>query len=210
MPLAAQQKQQTRQRIIDSARRLFNRHGFDAVTIERIMAEAQLTRGGFYKHFAAKEELYEIAVRQFGQSPVPAAWQARHVDPAARERALARMIVSAYLSQDHLDDRDGACPMIALPSDVARSGIGVKQAFGDILEMMVEAFEANLEGDAETRRERALTMAAACVGGMVLARAMPDPVRGDELRAGVRRTVFALAGWAPDDPTPARPTSRSA
>ena len=30
------------------------------------------------------------------------------------------MIVEAYLSDDHFEDREASCPMIALPSDVAR------------------------------------------------------------------------------------------
>ena len=38
--------------------------------------------------------------------------------PRRKGAALARMIVDAYLSTEHFDDRDGSCPMIALPSDV--------------------------------------------------------------------------------------------
>ena len=40
-------RQQTRKKIVESARRLFNRHGFDAVSIDGIMAGAGLTRGAF-------------------------------------------------------------------------------------------------------------------------------------------------------------------
>ena len=57
MPYAPEHKQETRERIVKSARRLFNRKGFAEVTIEEIMADAGLTHGGFYKHFDAKEEL---------------------------------------------------------------------------------------------------------------------------------------------------------
>jgi AcrR family transcriptional regulator len=62
MPYAPEHKQETRKRIVNSARRLFNRKGFAAVTIDDIMADAGLTRGGFYKHFNTKEELYADAV----------------------------------------------------------------------------------------------------------------------------------------------------
>jgi tetratricopeptide (TPR) repeat protein len=50
------------------------------------------------------------------------------------------MIVNAYLSREHFDDRDGSCPIIALPSDVARDGKGVKTAFRQVLDKMVEVF----------------------------------------------------------------------
>ncbi len=64
-PYTEQHKQETRKRIIQSARRLFNRHGFADVSIDDIMAGAGLTRGGFYKHFTGKEDLYEEAVLEF-------------------------------------------------------------------------------------------------------------------------------------------------
>ena len=92
------------------------------VSIDEIMGAAGLTRGGFYKHFSGKEDLYKDAVLEFICAGQPEPWQARYVDPAARGAALSRMIVDAYLSRDHFDDRDGSCPMIALPSDIARSG----------------------------------------------------------------------------------------
>jgi AcrR family transcriptional regulator len=56
MPLPPNQKADSRMRILKSARYLFNRKGFAPVTIDEIMAEAGLTRGGFYKHFNTKEE----------------------------------------------------------------------------------------------------------------------------------------------------------
>ncbi len=52
MPYAATHKAETRARIVQSARRLFNRHGFTEVSIDEIMSAAGLTRGGFYNHFA--------------------------------------------------------------------------------------------------------------------------------------------------------------
>jgi hypothetical protein len=73
--------------------------------------------------------------------------------------------------------RRSVCPIIALPSDVARGGKAVKTAFRQFLDKMVEVFAANLaEPEA---RERALAVAALCVGAMVVARAVDDPKLGD-------------------------------
>ena len=58
MPYPEHHARQTRARIVESARKLFNRHGFDRVSIGAIMEEAGLTHGGFYRHFASKDDLY--------------------------------------------------------------------------------------------------------------------------------------------------------
>jgi Bacterial regulatory proteins, tetR family len=88
MPYTAEHKHQTRKRIVQSARRLFNRNGFAEVSIQQIMEEAGLTHGGFYKHFSAKEELYREAVLEFICADRPEPWQMNHVDPAARGGTL--------------------------------------------------------------------------------------------------------------------------
>ena len=143
MPYTQEHKERTRTRIVESARRLFNRNGFAEVSIDEIMGDAGLTRGGFYKHFSAKEDVYQAAVLQFACAERPEAWQARHIDPAAKGAALARMIVEAYLSRDHLDDRDGSCPMIALPSDVSRGIDEAKRAGRESVLLLV----ANADGE---------------------------------------------------------------
>jgi len=199
MPYSAEHKQQTRTRIIKSARRLFNRNGFADVTIGEIMSDAGLTHGGFYKHFAAKEDLYRVAVLQFIRNDQPEPWQARHIDPKAKGPDLARMILDAYLSKDHFKDREASCPMIALPSDVARGNGVVKKAFREVLEMMAGAFAANLEpADGQSPRERALALVALAVGGMVLARAIDDKTLSDEIRDSARKQAFATTGWEAD------------
>jgi AcrR family transcriptional regulator len=190
---SAQRKQETRERIVNSARRLFNRRGFAAVTIDDIMQHAGLTRGGFYKHFDSKGQLYAHAVRQFLCIKAPERWQRAHVDGCAKGPDLARMIVTAYLSREHLEDRDGSCPLIALPSDVARGGKAVKGAFGEVLGKMIQVFSANLP-PAEAR-ERALFLVAVCVGAMVIARAIDDVRLSDEIRAVVHGEVLSATGW---------------
>ena len=193
MPYTAEHKQETRNRIVNSARRLFNRRGFHEVTIDEIMRDAGLTRGGFYKHFSAKEQLYALAVRQFLCLEAPELWQRTHVDGCATGPVLARMIVNAYLSREHLDDRDGSCPIVALPSDVARGNKTVKAAFRHVLDMMVNVFARNLT---EPRaRDQALALVSTCVGAMVIARALDDRTLADEFRDAAREQVFASTGW---------------
>src|SRR3569833_2752283 len=96
MPYRPDHKQQTRGRIVQAARKLFNLRGFEAVSIDEVMSEAGLRRGGFYKHFASKDKLYQEAVLEFICQEVPEAWQRKHVDPRQSGPVLARMILDAY------------------------------------------------------------------------------------------------------------------
>jgi TetR/AcrR family transcriptional repressor of nem operon len=54
MPYTPEHKARTREKIVGAERRLFNRVGFERVSIDEITAETGLTRGGFYNHAPAK------------------------------------------------------------------------------------------------------------------------------------------------------------
>ena len=128
MPYAPDHKQRTRNKIVRSAARLFNRRGIAEVTIGEIMPDAGLTHGGFYRHFKNKEEFYAEAVRHFLRKEAPARWQKGPAGALKPDQAFAKFVVGAYLSRDHLEDVDGSCPLIGLSSDVARSSRSVKVA----------------------------------------------------------------------------------
>jgi AcrR family transcriptional regulator len=194
MPYPPAHKHDTRQRILESARRLFNRKGFAEVSIAEIMANAGLTHGGFYRHFRRKDEVYAAAIRQFLCPRAPEPWQAKHRDPRAVGEARARNIVDAYFSAEHCEDREGCCPLIGMPSEVSRGGQAVKAAYREVVEMLVDVFEQNL--DEPGAHERALTLVALCVGGMVLARGVDDPVLADDFRRAAYRQVLSTAGWS--------------
>src|SRR6516165_2394406 len=144
MPYTAQHKLATRQRILESARRLFNAKGFAAVSIEEVMAEAGLTHGGFYRHFSGKDELYAEAVRWFLCPEVPKPWQRPRRDGASKP--TAHRIVDAYFSRDHFNDRETCCPLIGLPSEISHGGAAVKAAYQDVLEQLLALLEADLDG----------------------------------------------------------------
>ena len=193
MPYSPEHKEGTRQKILRSAARLFNRKGFAEVTIAEIMADADLTHGGFYRHFGSKEALYAEAVRHFLHKDTSEPWQRPPASSCDPSLPFARFVVDAYLSREHLADVDGSCPLIGLPSDVARGGEAVKAAYQDVAESMVRLFGNNLDGP--EAREQALVLLALCVGGMVLARALRDPELADELRAAAHDHILDITGW---------------
>jgi AcrR family transcriptional regulator len=182
MPYSASHKRRTRERILESARRLFNSKGFGAVSIDEVMEKAGLTHGGFYRHFKDKSELYAEAVRWFLCEEAPKPWQ-RPERPSRKLRA--HRIVDAYFSLDHFDDRESCCPLIGQPSDVSRADEDVKGAYQDVLTTLLGLLQADLAGPGA--RERALSLAALCVGGMVLARSVQDAELAQELRRAAYR-----------------------
>jgi TetR/AcrR family transcriptional regulator, transcriptional repressor for nem operon len=193
MPYAPKQKRDTREKILESARRLFNRKGYSGVSIEEVMSDAGLTHGGFYRHFTGKDELYAEAVRQFLCKKRPAAWQKRRPGSVVT-KPHAQRIVDAYFSRAHYDDREDCCPLLGTASDVERRGEVVKAAYQEVVERMVTVFEDNLNGP--RARQRALTLVALCVGGMVLARNVRDPDLADDFRRTAHVEVLRTAGWS--------------
>jgi TetR/AcrR family transcriptional repressor of nem operon len=192
MPYSPEHKRDTREKILESARRLFNRNGYSGVSIEEIMSHAGLTHGGFYRHFSGKDELYTAAVRQFLCKKTPAPWQKRR-KPSAVTKPRAQRIVDAYFSREHFDDRDGCCPLIGMASDVQRGGEEVKAAYQEVVEQMVKVFEDHLKGP--RARDRALALVALCVGGMVLARNVSDPDLADDFRRAAHAEVRRTTSW---------------
>jgi AcrR family transcriptional regulator len=53
----AQQREQTRARLLDAAGRVFARRGFHAATIDEVAEAAGYTKGAVYSNFATKDEL---------------------------------------------------------------------------------------------------------------------------------------------------------
>ena len=104
-------------------------------------------------------------------------------------------IVRAYLSRQHFDDVENSCPMVALPSDVARSDKRVKKAFEVAFGAMVDLLGREVKGTALPREDAAMAIAALCIGGMVVARSLNDVELGDRLRAATTKAALEMGGW---------------
>jgi AcrR family transcriptional regulator len=105
MPYSPEHKRGSREKILESARRLFNKKGFSEVSIDEVMENAGLTRGGFYRHFRDKDELYADAVRRFLCTDAPKTWQNEPFVSGMARKPRGQRVVDAYFSQDHFDDR---------------------------------------------------------------------------------------------------------
>jgi TetR/AcrR family transcriptional repressor of nem operon len=194
MPYPAGHRNEVRGKIVQSARRLFNRHGFENVSIGQIMKGAGLTHGGFYSYFGSKSDLYTEVLGCFFTDPEwKNCWEGVQVDLSSSD--AGSQVVQAYLSSQHLDNIENSCPMVALPTDVARSGVKPKRAFESVFRGMVDVLERSQSKVNSPRRMNAQAIAALCVGGMVISRAIADRVLADELRDSCMKVALSLGGW---------------
>jgi TetR/AcrR family transcriptional repressor of nem operon len=193
MPYPAGHREKVRKTIVESARRLFNRNGFENVSVDSIMAHAGLTRGGFYSYFDSKSDLYAEVLGCFFTDPNwKSRWKGVHVDLASPD--AGPQIVRAYLSRQHFDDVENSCPMTALPSDVARCDARVKTAFETVFQAMVTLLGREVKDGGENT---AMAIAALCIGGMVVARSMNNRKLADQLRKAATSVALEMGGWAP-------------
>jgi len=194
MPYSQVHKQKTRAKIVEAARMLFNKHGFEAVTIDMVMQQAGLTRGGFYNHFKNKQNLYAEAVDSFLMGRGSQWRQDAGIDINNLSRIDAQRMLKSYLSAEHLQDLQGQCPMIALPTDVGRADEDVKQAYQKLLQAMVWLFEQSIGNEGAQTRQNALSLAALSIGGMVIAKALPASELADEVRNAAYKTAKSIIG----------------
>jgi TetR/AcrR family transcriptional repressor of nem operon len=194
MPYPSGHRAEVKGKIVQSARKLFNRHGFESVSVDRIMSGAGLTRGGFYSYFESKSDLYAEVLGCFFTDPEwKNCWEGVEVDLSSMD--VGPQVVRAYLSRRHFEDVENSCPMVALPTDVTRSGKSARRAFETVFSAMVSVLERSLKHSRRTRCTRAQAIAALCVGGMVVARALENRAHADQLRDACMSVALELGGW---------------
>jgi AcrR family transcriptional regulator len=92
--------EQTRGRILDAARALFNEHGTAAVSTNHIAAEAGLSPGNLYYHFADKQEIIRALHDRYAAANA-GLWQAGPGDPASLQALRVRLARAMELAWDY-------------------------------------------------------------------------------------------------------------
>ncbi|MGW7244057.1 TetR/AcrR family transcriptional regulator [Streptomyces sp. NPDC054804] len=183
-------KQATRQRIIETAGRRFKRDGIDGSGISTLMADAGLTNGAFYAHFASKDDLVATAVADQLR-----AQYANVIEQAAPGIAGVEQIVRWYLSPQHRDSPDDGCPSAALLDEIGRSAAETKQAYTEGVLAVIDGIAARLApADPRSMNTKTLSVYAMMVGTLQLSRALADRRLSDELLDEGIRNALTLLG----------------
>jgi TetR/AcrR family transcriptional repressor of nem operon len=178
----------SRERILDAAAKLFRERGLDGVGVADIMKSAGLTHGGFYGHFASKDDLMAEACRRALDASI-GKWERLAGEGGCD--ALST-IANSYLSTRHRDNPASGCTVAALAGEVPRQCKDVRRALAAGIEAQIEILARVTPGRTrKDKRSKALASYAAMVGAMVLARAVEDPRLSREILDA------ATAGMAP-------------
>jgi TetR/AcrR family transcriptional regulator, transcriptional repressor for nem operon len=181
------QKQATRQRIVEAAGRRFKQDGIDGAGVAAVMSDAGLTNGAFYGHFSSKEDLVANVLADQLRA------QRHSFDAQPSDRAGLEAFVRSYLSPQHRDQCADGCPSAALLDEIARRPAATRQVFSDELMGVIDDIASRLDPtDVEVARTDALTLFGLMVGTLQLARALTDRDLSDQLLAQGVDTALKL------------------
>ena len=189
--ITQEQKRLNREKIVGAAGEGFRLRGLDGIGIEELMKSAGMTHGGFYNHFASKDDL-ALAVLHEGFTDSLAALESIRAAHPRSARAALHDMVDGYVNAHHRDHPEIGCASAALVSDVGRHGAeaqaeykrGLDGYFGAITEMLLErARQSGVDLTPAEARERAVALFSQMVGALMMSRAVADadPALSDEI-----------------------------
>ena len=184
MRYSAEHKAEVRQKIVRDAALRVRNEGLNGAAVAAVMRDMGLTHGGFYKHFASKDNLLIESVREafrdFAEKLAHAAEQSRSKEPW-------KAIVKFYLSMEHCDDAAHGCPLTALGSELARVETTMRgQLFADLVnyrDKMVPFMPGRRNAD---RESAFFSIFSTMIGAMQLARALPQRAAQEKVLINAR------------------------
>jgi TetR/AcrR family transcriptional repressor of nem operon len=183
----ADHKQKTREKVLDAAAEAIRQEGPHRVGVAGVMAKAGLTHGGFYAHFASKDELVAQAIGHMFDAGALVRLQRLEGLPPGQGLAT---YIDFYLSPGHRDARLTGCPMPALAADLPRLTPQAQASFAAGVARVTAAIAGLLAGLSHAEPEDLATSAVAeLVGALSLARAEPDPDRSNIMLERSRRLL---------------------
>jgi TetR/AcrR family transcriptional repressor of nem operon len=171
-------KAQNHESILSVAARSFREHGGDSSGIGTVMKKVGLTKGGFYRHFKSKDDLFvEAVARAFDEMGRGMQETAK----SAPEGQALRAIIERYLSVGHANSPGAGCVLSALGPELARKPLSVRKRIEASLEAYRERLLPFMSG--QTREEKLAKIRllfSSMAGVLMLARITSDPQRREQ------------------------------
>lgn len=149
MRYSLEHKARNREKILSVAARSFREHGGDTSGIGTVMKKVGLTKGGFYRHFKSKDDLFvEAVARAFDEMGTGMLEAAK----SAPEGRALRAIIERYLSAGHANSPGMGCVLAALGPELARKPLSVRKRIEAVREAYRERLLPFVPG--RTRQEK--------------------------------------------------------
>ena len=178
MRYSAEHKAKNHERILSVAARSFRERGGDSSGIGTVMNKVGLKKGGFYRHFQSKDDLFVEAVARAledtGRGMVDVA-------KSAPEGQGLRTIIERYLSMPHANSVGSGCVLSTLGPELARKPVALRKRIEALLETYRERLVPFIPG--QTRAERLAKcrlLFPSMAGVLMMARVIPDPERREQ------------------------------
>jgi TetR/AcrR family transcriptional repressor of nem operon len=192
MRYSSEHKAKNHDNILSIAARSFREHGADTSGIGTVMKHAGLTKGGFYRHFQSKDDLFVAAVarafEQMGKGMV-------EVARAAPEGQALQALIEHYLSTRHAQSPGVGCVVAALGPELARKPVSVRRRIERSLEAYREQLSAFVPGRTrEERLQKCKLLFSSMAGVLMTARFTSDPELREQLLTQAR--TFFIKSFA--------------
>ena len=186
MKVSKQKMAEHREQIITAAAKRFREKGFNGIGVADLMKEVGLTHGGFYGHFGSKEELIGMA-SQRALCESTKKW--KKVIEEAPDRPL-EVFSRYYLSRRHQMHPETGCLFASLGSELDRQPRSVKEAVMEEQLTIFDLLSRIVPGRTKAvKRKQAIVVLAGLIGGMILARSVPDDVLSEEILETVSSSI---------------------
>jgi TetR/AcrR family transcriptional repressor of nem operon len=183
--LKAKQREESRQRILESAALLFRKKGFAATGVDELMEKAGLTAGAFYAHFDSKTDLLEQSLLYMLEKS-----KANFLGAAENLQGdeLLQAVMDRYVNEAHRDNPGMGCALPAMAQEISRSSKKSNQIIADYLDRWAKWFTRNMSGSEKDKRERALRLICQAAGAILLSRLVAQTDLSKEILAAGRKT----------------------
>ncbi len=185
MRYSPEHKAQNHEKILSVAARSFREHGGDTSGIGTVMKKVGLKKGGFYRHFKSKDDLFVEAVAraldETGKGMV-------EVAKSAPEGQALRAIIERYLSTGHANSPGSGCVRAALGPELARKPVAVRRRIEASLEAYRERLLPFMPG--RTREEKQTTIRLlfpSMAGVLMMTRVISDPDQREQILLEARK-----------------------
>ena len=187
-------KQEIHQKIVKDASRRVRTEGLNGAAVGAVMRDTGLTHGGFYKHFASKDELLIESLSEVFRETIDTLVEVAKQAPRGGEW---KAIVKTYLSLDRCDSPEQGCPLVTLGPELARADKAMKPRIFAELVNYKDQMVPFMPGRRQIDKERAFfAIFSTMVGAVEIARLLPEPAMRENVLAINREFLLRSFGKA--------------